>query len=506
MNRTKQQSDFIAAVMAAAAAAGGGRNFCLRARAGTGKSATVLELTDDYAQAYPNNEITLCAFGNKAAAELKEKLEKRGHKDWRKVNASTIHSLGFGLVKFAFRLTRDSVDEHKVRNLIDAQNADVYREYGALIGQLVHFAKIEGFGFFPDSQVGDATAWYRIADHYDINGFEETNRLDEVVAAAQTIYNLSLAQTTVVDFDDMILFPLVKNLRVKFQKDALVVDEAQDTGRARQALILKFVKRGGILIVVGDDRQGIFGFAGAQSDALEQLIEGLQMQVLPLTVSWRCPRAVIREAQRYVPDIEAAPDAAEGEVIALPEMPEEVRPTDAILCRNTAPLVEQAYKLLRRGVACKVEGREIGTGLLKMVNRWKVSTIDAFLRKLEEYKEREVQKAIAKRKEAKAAEVTDRCETLKHLCNVCLERNQPSLAAVRELIDSMFADDVTKLGVTTLCTYHRSKGREWQRVFLMQHSSRCPSPWAKQEWQKHQEENLAYVAITRAQATLAYVA
>jgi hypothetical protein len=49
-----------------------------------------------------------------------------------------------------------------------------------------------------------------------------------------------------------------------------------DIGRARQALISKFVKRHtGILLVVGDDRQGIYGFAGAQADALDQLIEEL---------------------------------------------------------------------------------------------------------------------------------------------------------------------------------------------------------------------------------------
>jgi superfamily I DNA/RNA helicase len=67
----------------------------------------------------------------------------------------------------------------------------------------------------------------------------------------------------------------------------------------------------------------------------------------------------------------------------------------------------------------------------------------------------------------------------------------------------MFADDVA--GVTTLCTYHRAKGREWFRVFLLEHARRCPSPWAKQDWQKHQESNLAYVAITRARTDLIFV-
>lgn len=504
MNRTHQQQDFISAILQAAMA-GGGRNFALRARAGTGKTSTCLDLIDDYVRAFPRHEVTICAFGAKPAEELKEKLIKRGHTDWKRVNASTIHSLGFGLLKYPFKLTRDDVNDNKVRDLCDRQNGDVYREYTALICQLVNFAKLEGFGFFADAQIGDTGAWYKIADHYDINGFDDTSTLDAVVEASQHVYRLSLAQTSVIDYADMILFPLVKNLRVRFQKDLLVVDEAQDTGRARQALVRKFVKAGGILIVVGDDKQGIFGFAGAQANALEQLIEGLSMTVFPLTVSWRCPVAVIQEAQRLVPDIEAAPGAAEGEVITLEALPEEMLPTDAILCRNTAPLVERAYALLRRGIACRVEGREIGQGLLRIVNRWKVSTIDAFLKKLEDYRAREVQKAVAKNNEAKAAEVNDRCDTLVHLCNVCIDKQQTSLDDLRAFIDSIFSDDVAKQGMLTLCTYHRSKGREWRRVYLVEHATRCPSPWARQDWQKDQEANLAYVAITRAQQTLAYV-
>lgn len=499
MNRTAQQQTFVATVLDAARA-GGGKNFCLRARAGTGKTSTVLELVDDYAKIFPNHEITLCAFGKKAADEMKEKLVKRGHTDWKKISASTVHSLGFGLLKFLFKCTPD---DKKVLKLIDAQNDAVYREHSSNIARLVSFAKIEGFGFFNDVQIGDVGAWYRIADHYDINGFDDTSQMDDVIAAAQFIYKASLAQTDVIDFDDMILFPLVKNIRVRWQKDLLVIDEAQDTGRARQALLRKFIKPKGILIAVGDDRQGIFGFAGAQSDALDQLINGLDMQVLPLTVCWRCPRSVIAVAQQQVPDIEWAEGAIEGEVFSLDALPETLEPTDAILCRNTAPLVEQAYALLRRGVACKVEGREIGNGLLRMVNRWKVSSIDAFLNKLSNYQERETQKALARGNEAKAAEVEDRCATVRHICNACIERRQTQLDDVRQFINNMFGDDVKD--VVTLATYHRSKGREWQRVFLVEHSTRCPSPYAKQPWQQHQEANLAYVAVTRSMHTLVYV-
>lgn len=419
--------------------------------------------------------------------------------------------MGFNLLRFVFKGAR--VDDDKVRDIIRAQNDAVFAECAGAIRDLVHLAKLEGFGFFDDAQVGDAGAWYRMAEHYGVNGFDDTSAMDDVVAAAQQVYRLSLAQTDVVDYDDMVLFPLVKNLRVRFGKDLIFVDEAQDTSRARRALVTKFLKRNGRLVIVGDDRQAIMGFAGASADALDEWVRAVRAEVLPLNVTWRCPRAVVREAQRFVPDITAAEGALEGSVTAATELPDDLTAQDAILCRNTAPLVAAAYGLIRAGVACRVEGHEIGSGLLRMVDRWKsVKTVSAFLTKLEDYRAREVQKAAAKGKEARVTEIEDRCDTLVVVCAAVQARGLTSLDDVRAFIRDLFADDVTagdqKSGrppMLVLCTYHRSKGREWPRVMLLEHNARCPSPWAKQEWEKLQEDNLAYVAITRAQRDLVYV-
>lgn len=500
MQRTAQQSDFIAALLNTK------DHIALVARAGCGKTTTILEAVDDYVVRFPSHEITICAFGKAIQREIEGKLQTRGHTNWKTVQASTTHSMGWSLVRFAFRLSKNNISDNKVRDLIRAQNADVYREYGNQIRDLVHLAKTEGFGFFGDVQVNDVHAWYAMADHYGVNAFEQTTDMDAVIEAAQHIYRLSLQQTDVVDFDDMILFPLVKNLRVKFTRDLIFVDEAQDTSRARRALVKKFLKPTGRLIVVGDDRQAIMGFAGASADALTELVGELKATVLPLNVTWRCPKAVVAEAQRLVPDIMAADAAIDGEVLQLETLPAELFPTDAILCRNTAPLVQQAYSLIRRGVACKVEGRDIGTGLLKMVDRWtRVTTIPQFLDKLDDFREREQQKAAAKGLDRKVEEIGDRCDTLVTICQAVQAKGSQSLDDVRKFIDELFADDVTASGLLTLCTYHRSKGREWLRVMLVEHAKRCPSPFARQEWQLRQEENLAYVAITRAQRTLAYI-
>jgi superfamily I DNA/RNA helicase len=138
--------------------------------------------------------------------------------------------------------------------------------------------------------------------------------MEDIVEVCQQVYRQSLAQTDVIDFDDMILFPLIKNLRVKFGKDVIFLDEAQDLSRARQALARKFLKPSGRLVIVGDDRQAIYGFSGADAAALDNLVQSMNATVLPLSITWRCPKAVVSLAQTIVPDIEAAPTAPEGVV------------------------------------------------------------------------------------------------------------------------------------------------------------------------------------------------
>jgi len=500
MTPTVQQQAFLTALATTSS------HLALIARAGCGKTSTILLGVAQEIQRNPRIEILVCAYNKAIEVEMSGKLTQAGH-DWKAVQAKTAHALGFGLLKFIFK---PQVDDKKVRKLVEAQNNDICQAYGPQITQLVAYAKQAGFGFFPDKAIGNVPAWHALADHFDVNGLDDTTEADLVVEAAQRIYRLSLNQTDVVDFDDMILFPLVKNLRVKFTKDLIFVDEAQDLSQARQALIRKFLRPNtGRMVVVGDDRQSIYGFTGADAAALPNQIELLKAAELPLSVTWRCPRAVVTEAQRYVSDIEAAPNAAEGSVTrvtdreTIDELMTSLGPTDAVLCRNTAPLISAAYKLIRAGKPCKVEGRAIGEGLTALVQRWKVRTIDAFMGRLETYQEREVQKAMAKGNEAKMEEVQDKCETLREIAGACMAKGGTQVSDMVAFIDNLFADSAT--GVTILATYHRSKGREWPRVILWEHAQRCPSRAARQDWQRQQEDNLAYVAITRAQVQLIYV-
>ena len=521
MTPTVQQQHFLTALTTTTS------HLALVARAGCGKTSTILLGVDAIAQANPTAEILVCAYNKAIATEVALKLKERGHTNWKTVQASTMHGLGFGLLKYAYQST---VDDKKTRNLIEqrrttlalqAQQAlqadDTAQEhalrrsistlnyYSSQVASLIGYAKQAAVGFFAEQPIEDTRTWHALADHYGLEGLESTTDASLVVAEAQHLYRQGLDIVETIDFDDMILLPLIKQLRVKFGKDYIFLDEAQDLSPARQALARKFLKaKTGRMIVVGDDRQAIYGFSGADADALPNMIKAYDAVVLPLSVTWRCPTSVVAEAQRLVPDIEAASDRRGSVEHVLQIDQSTLKPNhDAILCRNTAPLIDIAYSLIRSGIPAKVEGRSIGDGLKALARRWKVATISALYERLASYQERETEKARAKGQDDKVEEINDRVGTLVEIAKACQQRNEQQVDDVINAIDRLFGDDIK--GAVTLATYHRSKGREWPRVWLFEHSTRCPSKAARQPWQQQQEANLAYVAITRAMDTLVYV-
>ena len=87
-----------------------------------------------------------------------------------------------------------------------------------------------------------------------------------------------------IDFDDMVYLPLVFKLRL-FPQDWVLIDEAQDTNPTRRALAARMLKPGGRVIAVGDPRQAIYGFTGADNDALEQIAEKFNCARMPAALS-----------------------------------------------------------------------------------------------------------------------------------------------------------------------------------------------------------------------------
>src|SRR5262245_62870780 len=173
MERTPQQVDFIDKLLDPTSG-----HLCLRARAGTGKTTTILEAVDDYAARHPSHELLICCFGKGIQREIEAKLAKRGHSDWRKIQASTSHSMGWGLVRFAFKLSKEQINKNKVRDIIKVQNDEIYDMFGSQIEDLVYYDKMEDWGFYGHVQTGEKQRQNKSADQYNIKDLEETESME----------------------------------------------------------------------------------------------------------------------------------------------------------------------------------------------------------------------------------------------------------------------------------------------------------------------------------------
>ena len=261
----------------------------------------------------------------------------------------------------------------------------------------------------------------------------------------------------------------------------------------------KIIHKTSRIIAVGDPAQAIYGFRGADSRSLTMIEREFNCKSLPLTVSYRCPTNVVKYARKWVSHIESAPNAEEGEVV---EMGTEWGVTsfevdDLVVCRTTKPLISLAYKFLRARIPAKIMGKEIGQGLKSLINKMKARGIDALIVKLDIWKDRECERAIAKKQEDRVESIEDKASAIMCIIESMpeTERTVPALIAA---IDSLFSDIA---GAITLATIHKAKGLEARRVFWL-NSSKCPAKWAKNDWQKQQENNLCYVAVTRAKESL----
>lgn len=454
---------------------GGKRNGIVRAVAGSGKTTTLVEAFNR-----SRGSGLFLAFNKPIAEELR----RRG------VNARTFHSLCFGPV-MRFR-KQGEVDKPKVKELVAASmDDDQHRIYGSFVARMLGFGRNAGLGTHLAPNSSDE--WRRLIDHHDIEPESEEADLDEAISLCIEYLERCYAAPT-IDFDDMLYLSVRDQIALpKF--DFIFVDEAQDTNIIQREIIRKCCKPSTRIIAVGDPAQAIYGFRGADSESMQLIADEFDCLDLPLTISYRCPRAVVAYAKQWMDKIEHAPNASEGIVESLGSRwkPDLFRSGDLVVCRTTRPLVALAFRMLREHRPVRIMGQEIGKSLTVLIRKMRPRSLDHLVEKLALYSARECAKLLLRKEEAKAEALSDRCAAIATMAEGC-----STLAELDAVIERLFAD---KGVATVLATIHKAKGLEADRVFWL-NSSLCPSPWARQPWQQQQERNLCYVAATRAKQEL----
>jgi superfamily I DNA/RNA helicase len=419
----------------------------------------------------------VCAFNKSIETELASRVKAAG----LAVEVKTLHSYGFSAVRRAFG---SRVNEYKTRDiLLQLVPGDDKRERRDEMRRCVSLCK----GNLVEN--GDLDAVDGICIDYGIDSGEKPEDRIAFCKIILEAMDISARFTREIDFDDMVWLPVALGLNV-WQFDRVFVDETQDLNAAQIELMLKACKDGGRICVVGDDRQAIYSFRGADSSAIPNLTRRLDAKVLPLSITYRCARKIVELAAQTVPDFEAAPGAIDGEIVDVTEdaIVSGAKAGDFILSRTNAPLVKHCLALLANGTAAAIQGRDVSAQLLKVVKKSKAKTIPDLAEWLVGWRKRECERMTRKDPDADTTRITDIADCIDALCE-----GETSIASVTAKIQALFSDtDETRR--VTLSSTHKAKGLERDRAWVLADTYR---PTRGTE-----EANLWYVAVTRAKSVL----
>lgn len=474
-------------------------NAIVEAVAGSGKTSTLVML----ANAIPSRKSAVfLAFNRAIADELKRRLpDTVKAATWHSVTGNALNRYCASKLRQKYMNWKTWTDARKCDRIFDAMYGPDDIIVRAPVMKLVSLYKAHGY--LPNH---DISTIRDMMLHFDVTTDSDQHTDADIIRMAQEVLSASNRDLRTVDFDDMLYMCVIFNINLDTY-DYVMIDESQDTNPVQRLILRKLMGRGTRVIAVGDPCQAIYGFRGASSDAMELIRSEFDCVTLPLSISYRCPADVVRTAQAFVPHIQARDNAPSGTVATLPHFKiADFEPTDLLVCRNTAPLVQLAYRMIAARRPCKIMGRDIGKGLTSLVKKLagRSGTLDTLPSRLEAYRERETAKALEQRNETKAQSIDDKVSSILALLDTMSPEDcADGVPGLCRVIESLF-DDSARQGMTTLATVHKSKGLEAHRVFIID-PQLMPSRYAKQDWQKVQENNLQYVAITRALDTLYYV-
>lgn len=461
----------------------------LEAGAGCGKTTTLATAVN-----YSNAErIMVLAFGRDIVKEMKKRIT---NPNARVVSA---HSAGMRLVK-------DSWGQH-IRVLEDNERA---RTLTRMVTPSDMPKGVQNVVSYLHSKVREILPLVQGPEEiielmwkFDIHSpeYAEYDWPDDALADYAHRAVLKAAERPLVmghgmDFSDMIFLP-IRNGLMKDLCDELYVDEVQDMSPAQVQLMHGICPKGRI-VMVGDDNQAIYAWRGAASGGMGAMKAKMDPAVFPLTRTFRCAKAIVATANVYAPDLTATDTAQEGVVRDLPmdKMMVEVAPGDFILSRTTRPLVKIAMKLLRDGKRARIAGRDMSKGLLRVVDKLVGQDDDVpvaeFLTRLASWREQQVDRYAESDTPQRAEQAMDQSDILRELAD-----DAESLPALRAKMGIVFAEDGSGTDVIMCSTVHKAKGLERERVYALQDTF--------QFGRSKEENNIIYVAITRAKRELVWV-
>ena len=458
-------------------------NICIMATAGSGKTTTLVEI----ANIIPKFKKSIFLSFSKA---IVEELQKRIPMH---TAASTLHSLGCKMIFARYRGLK--IDNDKWFKILLYSYTEEERKEKRVFKMIYEMVDIINYARMTLTRF-DIESLSAMCDHYSVTYTDEH--------LLKVIEEFSVERKLIkIDFTDMIYLPVKMNL-IDTQYDYVLLDEAQDLNNAQRLFVEKILKPDGRLIAVGDEKQSIYSFSGSSIDSFSKIQQRPNTITLPLSISYRCAKSVVRKAQEiYSESIQYFEGSIEGEV--REGSVGEMREGDLVICRKTAPLISVFFQLLKRNIKAQIIGKDIETGLLNLAEKVQAQDIDTVEDKLDH--ELKLVEDEMKKKGFSKPTLCPKYVTLEEKVEVIkvILYNLNNPMQLTRTIRDIFAEDRRSI---KLMTIHRSKGLEADRVFVIEKYNgeiQCPSSRASQKWEKIQEQNLLFVAYTRAKKQLLLV-
>jgi DNA helicase-2/ATP-dependent DNA helicase PcrA len=489
---------------------------CCNAVAGSGKSTTLRLAAIALQEAgIKPSQIKICVFGKANSLDL---IDKFGN-EWKE-SISTLHSAGWSLVKQHLSIRNSyhvKVSGNKYKTI--AQTLGFISSRGNPSSTLRRedaiekdndFVKLLDLIRLTNYQSGSDEI-KEICKHFEIADIYKYSIVASAIEQVLKVGENQARKKIEFDFTDQIWLPLKWQLHEErwFKPyQFLLVDECQDLNAIQLELAIALAGQGRMLFV-GDPKQAIMGFAGADCNSYQNILDRTQATELPLSICYRCPKTHVELVQKNFPEIAIEPNsiAIPGHIESITESdlwsnkPCRLSTGDMVICRKTAPLVRLCIRLIAKGIGATVKGKAIGELIkldLQEISKMPGFRYNRFNDTVNAYKKAKQQRYEGLENEEQL------CENLKDKLEALTEiyKSQPQATCIAHLenyIDSLFSDESSPI---TLSTCHRAKGLEGDRIFIISPHD-LPMVWRNQQgWQLEQEYNLLYVALTRSKSEL----
>jgi superfamily I DNA/RNA helicase len=516
--------------------------------AGAGKTTTIMECARFVKD---QSEVLFCAFNASIAREIGQKFQARG---LHQVTVKTIHALGRKML--LSRTGRDGnlqLDNKKYNAILKGE--EFQQEVKIYYERLI---RINGFN--PDQLTNDRQRFainnllYRInqrllninqkyrstlckdtiedfselLDHFGIfsSRAQQHKKHEERVRAYYECHqqlleagNKLAEDRLIIDYTDMIYLPFKWQLSPPKKFKFLFIDECQDLSKAQFAVAAKYGDRQGRILAVGDPYQSIYGFTGADIESFERVKIYTKATQLPLTVCFRCPQAIIAMASEIREDIVGNKKVA-GTVTTITgeEITKLAQPGDLIISRIKAPLVLLVFEFIDKDIPVQIHEDEAQDFINELKSLFKQPELNARLDRQTgaftalKGKVRNRWEWIIDKQAQRISDPVERDLYIINENNYVEKRLEflhkkaeiwradcPTIFAILKKIKQFIS---AKHKQVRLSSIHRAKGLEENRVFIVDYDKLPYVQMEQQDWERTQELNLKYVAITRAKEQL----